>query len=103
MRATQHLAKGKVEGTQARLRIRVYRVAVLMPFVMVSVGMRRFMSKDLVSLRPGMPCRVRQRALLRDKQQDHAQVMNQAAGHGRRKQREPPSHQSVCGKTTWRG
>lgn len=84
MHTAQHLAKGQVKSTEAGLNIGapVPRLAVVMS--LVPVCMILFVRCNFAGLHARMPRCVCQRNLLRGEQQQHAQVMEEAAVHCKR-------------------
>ena len=66
MHAAQRLPKGKVECTQATLTI------LLIGRVLIGLArLRCVIEPKRVRIAAGVPCRVYQRALLRNQQQEH--------------------------------
>lgn len=95
MHATQHLPERKM--VIAQMLLRVGAVAMVAVVAGITVGMRMLIVRiaivpvvnilRIVRMRRaacGMPCGVRQRALLRNQQQEHTKIMEQSAWHGRR-------------------
>ena len=75
MNAAQNLSEGYIKCAKAGLSVR-RRVA----FMVMSITLMN-LAVCAVRLAAGMPCRMHDRALLRDKQQEYAKVMEKPARH----------------------
>ena len=72
MRPTQHLAESQVKRAETGLGVITVPTAMSDPAV---IGRVRRLPGNRIKPRTRVPCRVYKRALLRDKQQDHAHIM----------------------------